>query len=130
MIKLNGKKYFCCDEILCEIISEISEIFDAYTDVSSPFPPCNGILSMDEDSRKQINSIKTNIESKISSFYEQTGERCVRPDTMLEFLNDLEYSEDDIHDYPTYAMIGNETKYFNFLHNVCIQICKDKLSLI
>jgi hypothetical protein len=130
VIKLNGKKYFCCNEILCEIIAEISKIFDAYTYASSPFPPCNGILSMNVKSKQQVDSIKLDIESKISAFYEQTEENCVRPDVMLEFLNNLEHSECDMHDYPTYAMTDNETKYFNFLHNVCIEICKNTISLL
>ena len=130
MIKLNGRRYYCCDEILCEIMSAISAEFDGYTENSSPWPPCSGILSMNSDSRNQIHAIKRDIEVRITEFYEESGERCVRPDVMLGFLDDLEYPAHETDDYTTYAMSGNETKFFNFLYNVCVVICKDKLSLI
>ncbi len=130
MIKLNGRNYYCCDEILCEIISAISTEFAGYTETTSPWPPQSGILSMNSDSINQIHVIKMDIEMRINEFYEKSGERCVRPDVMLSFLDDLEYPAHEINDYTTYAMSGDETKFFNFLYNTCIVICKNKLSLI
>jgi hypothetical protein len=136
MIKLNGKKYFCCSEIIDTALGEISKVFDQYTNRSTPYPPVNGILQITDEHREHICLIQTNLKNKIEKYYCDSNETCCRPETILNYLNELKHCNSDVVDYDQYINSietlsdCNEIKseFCNFLENTCVGIIVDCLN--
>lgn len=136
MIKLNGNKYFNCGEIIAAALDEISRVFDQYTNVSTPYPPVNGILQITDEHRDQICLIQTNLKNKIEKYYCDSHETCCKPDTLLDYLNRCKHNECDVLKYDQYVKSIKEStdcnevksEFCNFLENVCIDLASTKIN--
>ena len=117
-------------------ISEISNVFDQYTNYSTPYPPINGILQLTDSHRKQICQIRNDLQHKLENYYCDTNENCCNTQTLLDFLNNCKNCESDLINYSEYKKIleaseecsETQAKFYNFLENVCISIASDELS--
>ena len=136
MIKLNGKKYYCCTEIVSAALDEISNVFDQYTQFSTPYPPVKGILQLTDEQRDQICLIKTNLKNKIEKYYCDSNETCCKTDIILEFLKSCKHCDSDTINYDKYKKsIENKSdceqiksEFCKFLENTCIDIAASTMS--
>lgn len=135
MIKLNGKKYFCCDEIVNTAIAEISKVFDQYTNHSTPYPPVSGILQLSDEHRNQICLVQSKLKNKIKNYYCSSNENCCNSDTILKYLQQFKHCELNILNYNQYIKNINSSEdpndrkkqFCNFLENVCIDLITTKI---
>lgn len=136
MIKLNGKRYFNCNEIIDATLNEITSVFDQYSDKSTPYPPINGILQMTTEQKEMICSITNNLKAELENYYCDTNENCCTSQTILDFLEECKSCDSTTINYAKFnelKKIGkdcneSQSKFYNFLENVCIDLAKKKIS--
>tara|TARA_B100002019_G_scaffold255170_1_gene237676 strand:+ start:746 stop:1162 length:417 start_codon:yes stop_codon:yes gene_type:complete len=136
VIKLNGKRYFNCNEITEVALQEITNVFDQYSDKSTPYPPISGILQMSVEQKEMICSITNELKIKLENYYCDANENCCNTQTILKFLSECKMCDSDTITYSKYnelKQLGvdcneSNSKFYNFLQNVCIELAERKIS--